>query len=313
MLFLVASVTFRRGSDHMKLYPVIVCLGGALVAGLRSDLQPHRSDESAGSVAGGGGNGSAVPFPAVLTYELTPQQRKSDGCFHVRRLVAHWTSGAVAGPSQPISLCGNYISWTLTIDRPAGTSGLEQDLAAGETRKRELKLARINEEITRLEAQARAASSMKDAGYAMGCAIAGGCPNSPRGSLGTDWSGYGSPPPAPYQSPSMAPDGTFVMGRPALCPDGIYVGAGGCSLAPDGSYVGGRPQIAPNGTYVGGPPMICPDGTYVGGSRCVKRPTEATWGLRETLVYHDGALEQRHLAGSRCSHRSSGRTTLAGI
>jgi hypothetical protein len=256
----------------MKLYPVIACLGGALLAACAPTYSLTVQTNPPGALLVEEGTGAQFLSPAVLTYELTPQQRKSDGCFYVRRLVAHWTSGAVAGPSQPISLCGNYTSWTLTIDRPAGTPGLEQDLAAGETRERELKLARTNEEITRLEAQARAASSMKDAGYAMGCAIAGGCPNSPRGSLGTDWSGYGSPSPAPYQSPSMAPDGTFVMGRPVLCPDGTYVGAGGCSLAPDGSYVGGRPQIAPNGTYVGGPPMICPDGTYVGGNRCVMAP-----------------------------------------
>ena len=59
----------------------------------------------------------------------------------------------------------------------------------------------------------------------------------------------------------MAPDTSFVMGHPTLCPDGTYVGSGGCSRAPDGSYVGGRPVRAPDGTYVGGSPTLCPDGT----------------------------------------------------
>lgn len=35
-------------------------------------------------------------------------------------------------------------------------------------------------------------------------------------------------------------------------------------MAPDGTYVNGRPQLAPDGTYVGGRPHITPDGSYVG-------------------------------------------------
>ena len=61
--------------------------------------------------------------------------------------------------------------------------------------------------------------------------------------------------PAFYSAPSaqaqtMAPDGTYVGGRP--------------QMAPDGTYVGGRPQMAPDGTYVGGRPQMAPDGTYIG-------------------------------------------------
>jgi hypothetical protein len=46
----------------------------------------------------------------------------------------------------------------------------------------------------------------------------------------------------------MAPDGSYVGGKPRL--------------APDGSYVGGKPQMAPDGSYVGGKPRLAPDGTY---------------------------------------------------
>lgn len=35
-------------------------------------------------------------------------------------------------------------------------------------------------------------------------------------------------------------------------------------LAPDGTYVGGKPNLAPDGTYVGGKPHLAPDGSYVG-------------------------------------------------
>ena len=51
----------------------------------------------------------------------------------------------------------------------------------------------------------------------------------------------------------MAPDGTFVYGRPQMAPDGTFVG-GRPQMAPDGTFVGGRPQMAPDGTFVGGRP-----------------------------------------------------------
>jgi hypothetical protein len=218
------------------------------------------------------GTGAQYRSPAVLTYELTEQHRGSDGCFRVRPVAAHWASGVTAGSSDLVPLCGNHTSWTLTIERPAGAPGLEQDVAAAAARERELKLAQIEEEIRRLEAQAYAASSWEQAGYAVGCAIAGGCSRSGLDSTWSGSAGYSSPSPGLYQSPSMAPDGSFVMGQPTLCPDGTFVSGGRCSLAPDGSYVGGRPHLAPDGTFVGGAPKLCPDGTYVGGSCCVMAP-----------------------------------------
>lgn len=284
----------------MKLHPMITSLGGALLVACAPTYSVSVHTKPQGALLVEQGTGAQFVSPAVLTYELTEQDRGSDGCFHVRPIVAHWASGVTAGSSDLIPLCGNYTLWTLTIERPAGAPDLEQDLAAAAARERGLKLARIEQEIRRLESQAYAASSWEEAGYAMGCALAGGCSRSgldtawtgwagysspsrglyqspsmaPDGSLGvgSGSAGYSSPSPGTYQSPSMAPDGSFVMGQPTLCPDGTYVGRGGCSLAPDGSFVGGRPHLAPDGTFIGGAPKLCPDGTYVGGSRCVMAP-----------------------------------------
>jgi hypothetical protein len=271
----------------MKPHRAMVYLGGALVAACAPTYSLTVQTNPQGARLVEQGSGAQFISPAVLTYELTARQRRSDGCFYVRPVVAHWTSGAAAGPSEPISLCGNYASWTLTIERPAGAPGLEQDLAAAQNRERELEVAQINQEIARLEMQALAASSWQRAGYGIGCAIAGGCPESRPSGFGTGPAGYSSPLPSPYQSPPMAPaldssyfgnrpqlapNGTYVGGPPRICPNGTYVGGSRCTMAPDGSYVGGRPQLAPNGTYVGGAPRICPDGTYVGGSRCVMAP-----------------------------------------
>ena len=67
-----------------------------------------------------------------------------------------------------------------------------------------------------------------------------------------------------YGRPQIAPDGSYVGGHPQITPDGSYVGSGRVSMAPDGSYVGGRPNLAPDGSYVGGKPVMTPAGDYVG-------------------------------------------------
>ena len=222
----------------MKLHPRIGFLSGALLVACAPTYSLTVHTEPQGALLVEQGTGAQYLSPAVVTYEVTEPHRASDGCFHVLPFVAHWASGATAGSSDLIPLCGNYTSWTLMIERPAGAPGLEQDLAAAAARERELELAQIEQEIMRLESQALAAHSWQQGGYAIGCAIAGGCSRSEPDSAWTSSAGYGPTSPGRYQSPTMAPDTSFVMGQPTLCPDGTYVGSGGCSRAPDGSYVG---------------------------------------------------------------------------
>ncbi len=50
---------------------------------------------------------------------------------------------------------------------------------------------------------------------------------------------------------TLAPDGSYVGGKPNLAPDGSYTGGGSSQLAPDGSFVGGSPELAPDGTFTG--------------------------------------------------------------
>lgn len=264
------------------LHLLIASLSGLLLVACAPTYSLSIQTEPQGALLVEQGTGAQYRSPAVVAYQLTEQHRGSDGCFRVRPYMAYWASGVTTGFSDPIPLCGNHTSWTLTIERPAGAPGLEQDVGAAVARERELELAQLEQEIRRLESQAYAASSWNQAGYAMGCAIAGGCSQSrsgyaagPQRQLGgvrPGSTGYSSPSAGPNQSPLMAPDGSFVMGQPTLCPDGTFVSGGRCSLAPDGSFVGGRPHLAPDGTFVGGAPKLCPDGTFVGGGRCVMAP-----------------------------------------
>ena len=158
----------------MKLDLTIALLSGLLVA-CAPTYSLTIQTEPQGALLVEQETGAEFRSPTVVTYELTEQYRGPDGCFRVRPVVAHWASGATAGSSDLIPLCGNHTSWTLMIERPAGAPGLEQDLAAAAARERELKLAQIEEEIRRLESQAYPASSWEQTGYAMGCAMAGGC------------------------------------------------------------------------------------------------------------------------------------------
>lgn len=65
---------------------------------------------------------------------------------------------------------------------------------------------------------------------------------------------------------------------PSLCPDGSYV-VGPCRIAPDGTYAGGvaPPQIAPNGKYVGENPRLAPDGSYVGGRGAITQCPDGSY------------------------------------
>jgi len=62
--------------------------------------------------------------------------------------------------------------------------------------------------------------------------------------------------------------------RTLLCPNGQYVFGDRCRMAPDGTYVAGKPRMAPDGSYVGGEGRmrLCPDDTYVVGTRCKLMP-----------------------------------------
>jgi hypothetical protein len=270
--FRLETCSHHRDRGIMKPHPTSALLSGLLLAACAPIYSLAIQTEPQGALLVEQGTGAQFRSPAVLTYQLTEQHRGTDGCFRVRPVVAHWASGVTAGSSDLIPLCGSHTSWTLMIERPAGAPSVEQDLAAAAARQRELELAQIEQEIRRLESQAYAASNWEQAGYAMGCAIAGGCTRSGLDSVWTGSASHGSSSQGRYQSPTMAPDGSFVIGQPTLCPDGTFVGGGECSLAPDGSHVGGRPRLAPDGTFVGEAPTLCPDGTFVGGSRCVMAP-----------------------------------------
>lgn len=66
--------------------------------------------------------------PTIHYYQpqtLTPDK---SGCFLVKGVNVKWVSGAVTTVT-PIKLCGSiYGSYNITINRPAGVPGLEQDL-----------------------------------------------------------------------------------------------------------------------------------------------------------------------------------------
>ena len=121
-------------------------------------------------------------------------------------------------------------------------------------------------------------------GYAIGCAVGGGCSDEPVYETARTVVPVGR-----EKTPKSIPSDT-IQARVGykMCPDGSYVSGDSCRLAPDGTYVGGRPvmtpdgsyagdsyKLAPNGSYVGGSGNLkmCPDGSYVRGERCVMTPT----------------------------------------
>lgn len=125
--------------------------------------------------------------------------------------------------------------------------------------------------------RAQTDAAVSSFGWALGCALAGGCPSAnyqpPSWGNGspTDWRESGaqsySPTANSLDAVTMCPDGSYVAGtRCWIAPNGQYLG-GPPTIAPDGTYVAGAPRIAPSGKYIGGtgPITICPDGSYVSG------------------------------------------------
>lgn len=129
--------------------------------------------------------------------------------------------------------------------------------------------------LAKQQADAQTAQAL---GYALGCAIGGGCSTywpptpsitpSPPSSMNRS---YAAPPTSHSQPKSVRSTGG--TGSTQMCADGSFV-VGTCTLAPDGSFVSGRPQMAPNGTFVGGEGkmVMCPDGSFVAGNSCRLMP-----------------------------------------
>jgi hypothetical protein len=65
-------------------------------------------------------DGQQYLAPTSLSFDLTKleQYRNASGCFEVVPFTARWASGAVAGTHDPVLLCGDHASWTLTIEGP---------------------------------------------------------------------------------------------------------------------------------------------------------------------------------------------------
>jgi hypothetical protein len=112
-------------------------------------------------------DGQQYLAPTSLSFDLTKleQYRDASGCFEVEPFTARWASGAIAGTHDPVRLCGDHASWSLTIERPTDPPGLEQDLAAAEARYQQIEEARVRHQDAMLNIAAMGLLGMSE-GYA---------------------------------------------------------------------------------------------------------------------------------------------------
>jgi hypothetical protein len=139
--------------------------------------------------------------------------------------------------------------------------------------------------MARQESQAQLGAAL---GQVIGCAVGGGCPANPVGVYTPTIPSAGvMQAQAPARSGSGSSASMATGAKMNMCPDGSYVFGDSCHLAPDGTFVGGRPVMAPDGSFVSGRPTLtpagnfvggtgkttlCPDGSWVGGTRCKLMP-----------------------------------------
>ncbi len=102
--------------------------------------------------------------------ELAPDpnfRHPTTKCILVTKVYAKWQSGATATSQDPIQLCGEFDTWTLTLKRPAGYPGLQIDLMVEQRIlfERQLKAER---------GAAAMAAGFQSLGREIGCLAAGG-------------------------------------------------------------------------------------------------------------------------------------------
>ena len=115
--------------------------------------------------------GISYKAPRTLYYDSVPEFiDATTKCLRVKKITAAWASGATAVSANPLQLCGEGTR-TLTLRRPSSHPGLQADLMAEQN-------ALIRAQL-KAEQDARAAAALAPAaemlGYAIGCAIGGGC------------------------------------------------------------------------------------------------------------------------------------------
>lgn len=111
--------------------------------------------------------GATQTSPATVYYDIDPVHIDSQGCVHVRRFTAVWSSGArVDGGDALLRLCGAQAAFAITIERP-NVPGLDQDLA----------MARllVEREIQRQQGQAALAEGVEALTRGIVCQSSGGC------------------------------------------------------------------------------------------------------------------------------------------
>ena len=111
--------------------PAILLSAGALLISacanqyvLNVDTVPTGATIRQVGVAGA----SAAPTPISYNYPDPKFRDPTTKCFMVKGFHATWQSGATATSQDPLQLCGEGGTWTLTLNRPSGYPGLETDL-----------------------------------------------------------------------------------------------------------------------------------------------------------------------------------------
>ena len=114
--------------------------------------------------------------PVSLTYKPDPAYTDKNGCLHVSAYTAVWSSGVrLEATAQTIALCGEHSFWNMTLRRPEGKAGLEEDLAAERARHQMLRQEKLAREIKRREIDAAMVNAMGNLGESLGCLAGGGC------------------------------------------------------------------------------------------------------------------------------------------
>lgn len=185
---------------------IFLSLCALLVSGCGSQYTLNIDTVPTGATIWQVGATSAYTTPV----ELAPDpnfRHPTTNCILVTQVHAKWQSGATVTSQNPIQLCGEFDTWTLTLKRPAGYPSLQIDLMVEQRIlfERQLKADR---------GAAAMAAGFKSLGSGLGCLAAGG------GCSSSDTSYSYSPQPQQQQEQRYKRKGysPVLQSKPNRCP-----------------------------------------------------------------------------------------------
>jgi len=203
-------------------YALVACLVGGCTTQLEMQINTIPQGAKISSMVGQ----TASYSPTIWHYPIVQKSIDDSGCHHVVGYDVEWKSGAKTQSRNPIVLCGNTGSWQITIERPANYPGLETDLLVERAVLADQAVYAATRAPQNSFWDSEAGGTI---GFALGCAIVGGCPKGSKPSASSRSTNHSNI----NQASSLGCSSDFGCGYGSRCVKAPASGRGICLKSED--------------------------------------------------------------------------------